>query len=113
LREADGISEMIFPFMFDVYPELIEMKEAAESLAHKQDWGPLYNLEQLRNNKVPVYAISFIDDMYVDIGFARETAGLVKGIRVFETNGWYHNAVRAKTDEVVQQLFRLRDDTLD
>jgi len=60
-----------------------------------------------------VYAASFIDDMYVDFDFARETAGMINGIQVHETNGMYHNAVRAKSGEVLDQLFRLRDDSLD
>lgn len=51
--------------------------------------------------------------MYVDFDFARETAGMINGIQVHETNGMYHNAVRAKSGEVLDQLFRLRDDSLD
>lgn len=68
---------------------------------------------QLRRNDVPVYAASFIDDMYVDFELARETAGLVGAIQVHETNSMHHNAVRAKSGEVLDQLFRLRDDSLD
>jgi hypothetical protein len=41
-----------------------------------------------------------------------ETAGRVKGLRYFVTNGLYHNALRYKTSEVVKHLFELRDDTL-
>ncbi len=62
---------------------------------------------------VPVYAVSYIDDVYVDYEFAKETARKVSNIKVYETNGLYHNAVRPRTDEVLAQLFRLRDDTLD
>ncbi len=105
--------EMIFPFQFDTYPELRGLKEAANIIAQDDDWDNLYDIDQLRKNEVPVYAASFVDDMFVDFEFARETASLIKGIKVYETNVMYHNAVRAKTDEVLGQLFRMRDDTID
>ncbi|KAK4174959.1 Alpha/Beta hydrolase protein [Triangularia setosa] len=106
--------EMVFPCFFDTYPTLRSLKPAAEALAKNSDWAEdLYDEEQLRRNEVPVYAVSYIDDMYVDIEAARETAALVKGIKVHETNQLHHNAVRAKGDEVLGMLFRLRDDSLD
>ncbi|CAM1506522.1 Fc.00g061630.m01.CDS01 [Cosmosporella sp. VM-42] len=105
--------EMIFPFHFDTYPELQQLKGVAELLAGYDQWPKLYDENQLRTNKVPVYAASYIDDMYVDYDFAKETAKLVKGTKVFETNAMYHSALRAKSEEVLQQLFALRDDTID
>ncbi|KAM7206674.1 alpha/beta-hydrolase [Rhypophila sp. PSN 637] len=105
--------EMVFPDHFESYPELVDMREAAEILAETDDWDELYDEEQLRRNEVPVYAASFVDDMYVDFELARETARIVKGCQVFETNRMYHNAVRARTDEVIGQLFKMRDDSID
>ncbi|KAG6002946.1 hypothetical protein E4U43_001002 [Claviceps pusilla] len=105
--------EMIFPFHFTTYPELIPLREVARKLASYADWPALYDKQRLRENTVPVYAASYIEDMYVDYDLARETAKLVRGAKVFETNVMYHNALRAKADEVMQQLFRLRDDVLD
>ncbi|KAF4123559.1 alpha/beta hydrolase fold [Geosmithia morbida] len=105
--------ENIFPFHFVTYPELSKLHAVAERLAAFDNWPALYNKEQLANNQVPVYAASFIHDMYVDFDFARDTASLVRGTKVFETNVMYHSALRAKSDEVLQQLFNLRDDVLD
>ncbi|KAK3497111.1 Alpha/Beta hydrolase protein [Neurospora hispaniola] len=105
--------EMVYPAHFDCYPELKDMKETAELLAKYDDWPRLYDLDQLARNEVPVYAASYVEDMYVDADFARETAKAVRGTKVFETNVMYHGALRAKTDEVLGQLFKLRDDTLD
>ncbi|KAK4205322.1 Alpha/Beta hydrolase protein [Triangularia verruculosa] len=106
--------EMVYPCFFDTYPTLQPLKPAAEALAKHSGWAEdLYDEEQLRRNEVPVYAVSYIDDMYVDIEAARETAALVKGIKVHETNQLHHNAIRAKGEEVLGMLFRLRDDTLD
>lgn len=105
--------EVVYPSHFDCYPELKDMKETAELLAKYDEWPQLYDLDQLARNKVPVYAASYVEDMYVDADFARETARLVRGIKVFETNGLYHGAIRVKAEEVLGQLFKLRDDTLD
>lgn len=106
-------SEMIYPFMFDTYPELMEIKEAAELVAAYDEWEDLYDEDQLAMNRVPVFAATYIDDLYVDYGLAKETASKIGNIKVYETNGMYHNAIRARTDEVMTQLFRLRDDTID
>ncbi|PWI74440.1 proline iminopeptidase [Purpureocillium lilacinum] len=105
--------EMIFPLHFETYPELQSLRDVAEKLAKRTDWPHLYDQERLRNNKVPVYAASYVEDMYVECNLARDTARLVRGTKVFETNVVYHNGVRAKSDEILQQLFSLRDDVLD
>ncbi|KAF5004733.1 hypothetical protein FDECE_8777 [Fusarium decemcellulare] len=105
--------EMVFPFHFDTYPELQALRQEAEQLASRDDWPALYDQEQLRKNTVPVYAASYVADMYVDYDFARETAKLVKGTKTFETNVMYHSALRAKAEEVLHQLFSLRDDVID
>lgn len=105
--------EMIFPFHFETYPELIPLREVAEKLASYNDWPALYDVQRLRDNTVPLYAASYVEDMYVEHHLARDTSNLVKGSKVFETNVMYHNALRAKADEVMQQLFNLRDDVLD
>ncbi|KJZ73613.1 hypothetical protein HIM_06946 [Hirsutella minnesotensis 3608] len=105
--------EMIFPLHFETYPELIPLRQVAEKLANAADWPRLYDEEQLRKNTVPVYAMSYVEDMYVDYDFARDTAKLVKGTKVAENNLWYHSALRAKSEEVLQTLFSLRDDVLD
>lgn len=78
--------EMIFPFMLDDYPELNRLKETAHALARYDAWDDLYDEEQLARNEVPVYAASFIEDMYVDWDFANETASKVKNTKVFSTN---------------------------
>lgn len=105
--------ENVFPFHFDTYPELAELKQVSEKLAKFDQWPALYNQEKLKKNTVPVYAASYIDDMYVDYEFAKDTANLVQGTKVFETNVMYHSALRAKTETVLQNLFRLRDDVID
>ena len=105
--------EMIFPFMFDTYSELRKVKNVAHLLAETDDWPALYDDEQLAKNTVPVYAAAYIDDMYVDFDLSMETANTIKGCKPFVTNMMYHNGIGAKTDEVLKQIFSLRDDVMD
>jgi proline iminopeptidase len=85
----------------------------AEIIANHTDWPSLYDPEQLRNNEVPVYAATYVDDMYVHCELAMKTASLIRNCKHFVTNTMYHNALRANADELFRQLFALRDDTLD
>ncbi|KAH7085241.1 Alpha/Beta hydrolase protein [Paraphoma chrysanthemicola] len=105
--------EMIYPFMFDCYPELKKLKTVGELLAQEKDWPKLYDAEQLKKNEVPTYAAVYVDDMYVDFDLSMETARTIKGCKPFVTNSMYHNAIGAKTDEVLKELFARRDDVID
>ncbi|EDU45717.1 proline iminopeptidase [Pyrenophora tritici-repentis] len=105
--------EMIYPFMFDCYPELAKLKTVGMLLAEEKDWPELYDVDQLKKNEVPVYAAVYTDDMYVDFDLSVETANTIKGCKMFVTNMMYHNGISAKTDEVLKQIFTLRDDVID
>lgn len=105
--------EMILPFMFDTFPELMALKAEAHALAARTEWTDLYDEAQLAQNNVPVYAVTYIDDLFVDYELAKKAAAKVRKVQMYETNGLYHNASRAKSDEVMGQLLRLRDDTID
>lgn len=105
--------EMIFSFHFDIFPELEKLAPVADILAKYSGWGDLYDEWQLLRNEVPLYAATFIDDMYVDFGLAQETVKLVKNCKQFITNGMFHDAIRSKTKEVLTELFALREDSID
>lgn len=105
--------EMIFPSMFEDYPELAKVQDVASLVAADADWPPLIDMEQLAKNEVPVYAASYVEDMYVDHDYSRETAKAIKGCKTFETNVFFHDALRSRMDEVLKQAFALRDDVLD
>ena len=55
--------EMIFPFFFETFPELENLKQVAGILAEYSGWPDLYDEWQLARNEVPLYAITYIDDM--------------------------------------------------
>lgn len=105
--------EMIYPFMYDSFAELRKLKTVGEMIANTSDWPDLYDWEQLAKNEVPVYAAVYYDDMYVDFDLSMETAGKIAGCKTFVTNAMYHNAIRAKCEEVVGAVWALRDDVID
>lgn len=105
--------EMVLRDHFAAYPELTALWKVADSLAKVDDWPDLYDVDQLKQNKVPLYSATYIDDMYVDFDFAQETAKTIRGAKTFITNMMYHDALRSRTDEVFKNLFALRDDSID
>lgn len=117
LDKKDGpvyfTGEMIYPWMFEDYCELRKVQDVANRVAADPDWTPLFSEEQLAKNEVPVYAASYVEDMYVDFDFSMETARKIKGCKVFATNVMFHDAIRSKMDEVIKQAFALRDDLVD
>jgi len=96
--------EMIYPWMFDEYRYLRPLKEAAEILAAYEGWPHLYDIEVLQANSVPCAAAVYYDDMYVERAFSEETAQNIRGIRLWITNEYQHNALRADGETVLGQL---------
>lgn len=105
--------EAVSRAMFADFDELRGLADVADRLARFPDWPPLYDGARLAANEVPVYAATFVEDMYVDFDFARETASRIGRCKTFVTNVLYHDALVNRTDELLKQLFALRDDTID
>lgn len=85
------IAFQCFKDMYNDYTELRELKETADILAGMDHWTNLYDEEQLAKNEVPVYSITYVDDMYVDFDLARKTASKIRNCKQFITNAVYHN----------------------
>ncbi len=99
--------EMIYSWMFDVYTQLQPLKEVAELLAATDAWPLLYDLDQLRRNTVPVAAAVYYDDMYVHREFSQETADLVPNVKLWVTNEYEHNGLRADGEAVLSRLLAM------
>lgn len=97
--------EMIYPWMFEYDPALVPLRDAAELLA-EHEWGPLYDLDRLAANEVPVAAALYTEDMYVDAGLSRDTVARVRGLRAWETNAHEHDGLR-ETEDVLDRLIRM------
>ncbi|MFD0419980.1 alpha/beta fold hydrolase [Streptomyces sp. NPDC127108] len=106
-EDADPLlltGEMIYPWMFRDIAGLRPFADAADLLADRTDWPPLYDLERLAANEVPLAAIVYHDDMYVDAGLSLRTACQVGAARVWVTNEWEHDGVTASGGRVLERL---------
>jgi len=96
--------EMIFPWMFDDYKYLQPLKMTAEIIAKKDDWLPLYNLEQLARNTVPCTAIVYYDDMYVPRELSEEAAINIRGLQLWITNEYLHSGIHSGGELILGKL---------
>jgi pimeloyl-ACP methyl ester carboxylesterase len=96
--------EMIYPWMFDEYQRLQPLKAAAQLLAEYDQWPALYDREVLQANIVPCAATLYFNDMYVERAFALEAAEAIRGIKVWITNEYEHNALRGDGDRLLSHL---------
>lgn len=111
LRPADLelTGEHIYPWMFEEYGALAPLREAADTLAHAE-WPRLYDEDVLRANEVPVAAVIYADDMYVERAFSEETAALIKGLRPWITNEYEHDGLRVDGEKILGRLIDLARD---
>ncbi|MYS82920.1 alpha/beta fold hydrolase [Embleya scabrispora] len=96
--------EMMYPWMFEEIAALRPFREAADLLAHHDDWPVLYDVERLRTNPVPVAAAVFFDDMYVDADLSLDTARRVANVRAWVTNEWEHDGSNASGGAILDRL---------
>ena len=96
--------EMIYRWMFDTYPQLVPLKAAADLIAKDATWPQLYDVARLKQNRVPVAAAVYFDDMYVHREFGEETARIVPKMKLWVTNEYEHNGLRADGEVIVDRL---------
>lgn len=99
--------EMIYPWMFDDYPQLQPLKAAADWLANYPEWPQLYDVATLQQNAVPCAAAVYYNDMYVERQFSEETAQAIRGIKLWVTNQYEHNALRADGEALLNRLLAM------
>jgi pimeloyl-ACP methyl ester carboxylesterase len=99
--------EMIYPWMFETDPVLAPLAEAAEILAQRDSWPPLYDAGRLRANDVPAAAAVYFDDMYVPQEFSVPTARATRGLRPWVTNEYEHDGLRSSEGKVLDRLIAM------
>lgn len=99
--------EMVYPWMFDQLETLKPLREAANILAEKSDWGTLYNAEHLSKNSVPMACAVYADDMYVELDYSRETLANIPNSKAWITNEYEHNGLRADGERIVDKLMTM------
>jgi pimeloyl-ACP methyl ester carboxylesterase len=96
--------EMIYPWMVDGEPLLRPLREAADLLAERAEWPPLYDPARLAASGVPAAAAVYFDDMYVDAGLSLATAEAIGALRPWVTNQYEHDGLRVSDGAVLGRL---------
>ncbi|MGV3550848.1 alpha/beta fold hydrolase [Rhizobium sp.] len=102
--------EMMYPWMFEEIHSLRPFRAAAEALARFEGFAPIYDLDRLAANEVPVAAAVYFDDMYVDADLSLDTARRVGHVQAWVTNEFEHDGVR-QSPEVLKRLMGMVRDT--
>jgi pimeloyl-ACP methyl ester carboxylesterase len=85
-------------------PAIAPLLETAELLADRVWDRPLYDLDALSRNEVPVAAQVYVQDMYVTLDRSRASAARVPGLRVVEDPDNHHDGLRKHGVEVLDGL---------
>ena len=102
--------EMIYPWMFEEIALLKPFRAAAEALARRPRYSRLYDKARLAENSVPVSAIVYHDDMYVDAGLSLATAKAVGNLDAWVTNEFEHDGIR-QSGSVFERLLSMVAET--
>lgn len=98
--------EMMHRWMYDEIAGLRPYAGAADLLAARTDWPPLWDLDRLAGNRVPVAAAIYPEDMYVDADLSRQTIGRLGNARAEEFAHLDHDGIRVDGD-LLPRLIRL------
>jgi pimeloyl-ACP methyl ester carboxylesterase len=99
--------EMIYPWMFRTDPVLRPLRDAAEELAAREDWPPLYDPARLAASTAPAAAAGYFEDMYVPTELSLPTARAIRGLRPWVTNEYQHDGLRTSNGAVLGRLIAL------
>lgn len=96
--------EMCFDWYTELDPALQPMAEATEILAQYTHWGPLYDLDQLAKNSVPVAALVYTDDVFVERNLSFASAQQVNNLQIWESDAWHHDGIGEAGAEIFRHL---------
>ncbi len=104
-RPLQLTGEVILPWMFDEIRALRPFRGAVDALLERTEWPLLYDLNRLASNEVPVAAVQYYDDPYVDLDLALATE--IGSSQVWITNEYLHDGLRVAGDEILPKLVDL------
>lgn len=96
--------EMMYPWMFREIAALRPFAGAADLLAANPEWPPLYDLDRLAANEVPIAAAVYADDMYVPAPLSLRTAEHVGNLRAWVTTDHQHDGLRVDGAAILERL---------
>src|SRR5581483_2762713 len=83
------------------------LRRVAAELVARHPWPRLYDDRRLAENDVPVAAVIYTNDMYVDRELSEETASRVRNLRPWLTNEYEHDGIRRDRARVLDRLIGL------
>ena len=98
--------EMVLPGLVHGDHAVAPLAQVAELLAAYEDWPALYDVDVLAGNEVPVAAVVYHEDMYVEHALSVETAQRVGNLRCWETGELGHDGLR-NDSRVLDRLLAL------
>lgn len=101
--------EHMFRSLFDEIAAMQPYREAALELA-EHEWPRLYDEDQLAANEVPCAAAVYANDMYLPRVFSEETAARTGRMRIWLTNEYEHNGLRADGERILGRLIDMARD---
>ncbi|WP_225724660.1 MULTISPECIES: alpha/beta fold hydrolase [unclassified Nocardia] len=101
--------EMFYPWQCEEIAGLRPFGPAMHLLAARTDWPALYDAQRLAANTVPIAAIVYHDDMYVDAELSLRTARQVANLRTWVSNEWEHDGLNASASRVLTRLIDIAD----
>lgn len=102
-RPLNFTGETVFPWMFEEIGPLRGFEGAVKHLASHEYPIDTYDVDRLARNDVPVEAVVYYDDMYVDAQLSLETAARVSNLHAWVTNEFEHDGLRL--GDVAERLF--------
>lgn len=99
--------EMCFDWYTQLDPALQPVARATQLVADYRHWGPLYDVEQLARNEVPVAALVYTDDVYVDRDLSIAAAEQVANLQVWESDQWHHDGIGEAGAEIFTRLHEM------
>lgn len=109
-RPVGLLGEAFFPWVYDEVAALRPFARVADELAERTHWPAVYDVERLASNEVPVAAVQYVDDPYVDLDLATATARSVGNARLWVTNEYLHDGLRAAGGTILPRLMDLAAD---
>src|SRR5699024_4988245 len=96
--------EMFFVSYIDLDQYLLPIVLATEMIAEYSKWGPLYDVDQLGRNTVPVAALVYTDDVFVERNLSMASAEQVANLQVWESDQWHHDGISEAGAEIFRGL---------
>ena len=99
---------MIYPWMFEPTRRCARCADAAELLAQRDGWPPLYDPARLAANEVPAAAAVYYERHVRAAGaVAAAPRAAIRGLRPWVTNEYEHDGLRVSNGAVLDRLIAL------